>query len=288
MGIECVFFDFDGTLTDAERHAPEFHQATRQEISLLLGVDLRTVELWWVEAEACLRSAPIETGWEEQGYIVASAQTDPYLFANMLTKRIVEMHASKKELAARNLAEIVFQIHKVSYERVRPPFQPLAKYVLEGAVERKKHVFVVTNSIGDSVSKQLDTLGLKCRDKVIVCGGAQKFVVASPLQTSKAFSDLPDSIWLDGLNRPVLLKRGRYFDVLQNIWAATQTVPFTTLVCGDIFELDLAMPSALGAHVHLVTRPTTLAYERCAALRARFGGAADNLAAILDRLDLVK
>jgi hypothetical protein len=34
------------------------------------------------------------------------------------------------------------------------------------------------------------------------------------------------------------------------------------VVIGDIFELDLAMPLALGARVGLVTSPRTPAYER--------------------------
>ena len=40
-----------------------------------------------------------------------------------------------------------------------------------------------------------------------------------------------------------------------------------TVVCGDIWEMDLAMPYALGANVHLLDRTTpfdTYEYERYA------------------------
>ncbi len=284
MGIECLIVDFDGTLTDAERHAPDFHQATRAEIALILGVDLRTVESWWAEAEAFLRSVPIETGWEDHGNIVVPVRADPYFFANALAKRIIELHSTKEELVL-NAKEIVFQIHKTSYERVKPPFRPQVKSVLKKAVNSKKHIYVVTNSIGNSVARQLDGLGLGCREQIVVRGGAQKFVVAPPLKPAKAFSAIPDSIRVAGLDRPVLLKRGRYFDILRDIWDETHTTPSSTLVCGDIFELDLAMPAALGTCIHLVARPTTLAHERQAALHTPCGGADDNLAAILDRLN---
>jgi hypothetical protein len=36
------------------------------------------------------------------------------------------------------------------------------------------------------------------------------------------------------------------------------------LVCGDIFELDLALPLALGCRGHLLERPNALEIERLA------------------------
>ena len=51
--------------------------------------------------------------------------------------------------------------------------------------------------------------------------------------------------------------------------------PARTLVCGDIYEMDLAMPQTLGAAVHLVVRPSTRAWERDAA--QAFGTASSSL-----------
>jgi hypothetical protein len=83
----------------------------------------------------------------------------------------------------------------------------------------------------------------------------------------------------------MLLGRGRYLDVLASIWAETGTGPEETLVCGDIFELDLGLPAEMGAHVHLIRRETTYAYERdaVAALGAR-GGSSAGLDALLARV----
>lgn len=56
-------------------------------------------------------------------------------------------------------------------------------------------------------------------------------------------------------------------------------------MAGDIFELDLALPAALGASVQLVERTNVLEYERraIAALGPR-GGRHPSLRALLPRL----
>ena len=56
-------------------------------------------------------------------------------------------------------------------------------------------------------------------------------------------------------------------------------------MAGDIFELDLALPAALGAHVQLVARDNVLPYEVNAvkALGPR-GGVDKSLRALLPRL----
>ncbi len=90
------------------------------------------------------------------------------------------------------------------------------------------------------------------------------------------------------LKRDVLLRRPSYFDVLAGIWGDDATAPGDTLVCGDVWELDLAMPAALGCQAHLVTRSApyaTYEHERRAAeaMGAR-GGVSAGLRAVLDRV----
>ena len=85
----------------------------------------------------------------------------------------------------------------------------------------------------------------------------------------------------------MLLRRGSYFlDILAAIWDETGATPGTTLVVGGtIFEMDLALPAALGAAVHLVRREHTYPYELDAieALGER-GGVSDGLGAIPGRV----
>jgi hypothetical protein len=75
---------------------------------------------------------------------------------------------------------------------------------------------------------------------------------------------VPPTQKVKGLSRPIQLRRGAYVDALGRVWRETGVAPKDTLVCGDIYELDLALPAALGCSVHMVLRPTTHAYERTA------------------------
>jgi hypothetical protein len=59
-----------------------------------------------------------------------------------------------------------------------------------------------------------------------------------------------------------------------------------TVFCGDIWEMDLAMPYALGAKVHLLDRTApfdTCPYERQAL--AAYGKTSADLSGLLDWLD---
>jgi hypothetical protein len=74
--------------------------------------------------------------------------------------------------------------------------------------------------------------------------------------------DAPAELAVPGLDRPVLLRRRPYHDQLRAILDEAQATYADLCVVGDIFELDLAMPLALGARVGLVASAKTPSYER--------------------------
>jgi len=117
-----------------------------------------------------------------------------------------------------------------------------------------------------------------------VRGDANKFAVCGSATADARFESLPETVRWPGLDRAIHLRRGRYFDVLRGLWDETGTGPDSTLVVGDGFELDLAMPAALGAHAQLVIRAGTLFHERQLARKLARGDADERLTAILDRL----
>ena len=101
-----------------------------------------------------------------------------------------------------------------------------------------------------------------------------------------AFAGLPETQTLEGLPRPVYLRLGRYYEVLREVWEQTGTRPERTLLVGDIYELDLAMPIHLGVSVHLMLGPTTPEYERHFVEHAERGGSGETLEAVLERVGL--
>jgi phosphoglycolate phosphatase-like HAD superfamily hydrolase len=277
-----VVLDFDGTLTDADEHAPAFHEASRRELARRLGWDGPRLRPEWQRALAAVAALPPEAAWVVEGRPACPAAGDPYLVANSVTKLLLAEH--RPGLGDEALTDEVLEVHRAAYEAVPPPFRPEARRVLEELCARVPQVCVVTNSRTRTVERLLDSLGCACRDRLRVRGDASKFSVCASAVPDARFDALPETTRWPELARAVHLRRGRYFDVLRGMWDETGTGPDSTLVAGDVFELDLAMPAALGTHAQLVLRAGTPEHERRLARRLARGEADGRLAAVLERV----
>jgi FMN phosphatase YigB (HAD superfamily) len=277
-----VVLDFDGTLTDADAHAPGFHEASRRELAHRLGWRDSALHREWQRARAAVAALPPSAAWMVDDRGVCPATADPYLIANSVTRLLLSEHCPG--LASAALTAGVFEVHRAAYRRVPPPLRPDARGVLEELCALGCHVRVVTNSHTQAVSGMLDALSFRGRQHVIVRGDAGKFSICRTAVADARFESLPETVEWPEVGRAVHLRRGRYFDLLRAAWDETGTAPATTLVVGDVFELDLAMPAALGAHVQLVTRPGTPPHEERLARKMARGDADARLVAILERV----
>jgi len=277
-----IVLDFDGTLTDADAHAPAFHEASGRELAHRLDWDDSTLRREWQRARAVVAGLPSSAAWMVDGRGVCPATADPYLIANSVTRLLLCEH--RPGLANAALTAGVLEVHRAAYQRVPPPFRPQARSVLEELCAGGYHLRVVTNSHAQAVARMLDSLSFTGRQQVIVRGDAGKFSVCGSAAADARFESLPEAAEWPGVGRPVYLRRGRYFDLLRETWDETGTDPASTLVVGDVFELDLAMPAALGTHVHLVTRAGTMPHEERLARRMARGDADGRLTAILERV----
>jgi FMN phosphatase YigB (HAD superfamily) len=242
------------------------------------------VEAGWERVEAEVLASNEEHGWEVEGRLVAPATADPYLLSNFIARRLCERHGLLPDRAQR--AQLLDSLYREAYARARTAFKPEAREVLEALLDTGLPITIITNAHTDAVEAKLDTLAPRGRERLRVSGDARKFIVGPPEHADATFDSLPETMRVDGaLTRPIYLRRGRYYEALRKVWRETDTSPDTTLVCGDIFELDLALPAALGARVQFVARPNTLAYERQAITQlGPRGGMAPSLRAILPRL----
>lgn len=281
MAIRCVVLDFDGTFTDVAAEGAPFVQHFRRRLSEELGRDV--MEAGWAEVEREVSTSNEEHGWEVGGRIVAPALADPYLLANFVARRLCDKLGVMTDKPAR--AALLDTLYREAYAQVGMAFKPEAKEVLEALLDTGLPIHVVTNAHTDTVEAKLTKLAPRGRERLRVSGDARKFLIEPPTAPDAIFDALPETIQVKSLVRPIFLRRGRYYEALRRIWTETDTSPETTLVAGDIFELDLAMPAALGASVQYVARTNTLEYERRAieSLGAR-GGMDPSLRAILPRL----
>jgi FMN phosphatase YigB (HAD superfamily) len=278
--IDCVILDFDGTFTDVQKEAAPFERVYLQNLNDLLGRDVSDL---WRSEQAFILARPADFGWEFAGQKVAPATADPYLLATATAIRVFDQLGVLKHQELRT--EITQVLYREAYQHTVDVFRPDARRVLEHIIESGRNVFVVTNSDTEIVRRKIRGLGAKGSDNLHVVGDARKYMIVDPTPVDERFLQIPVERRVDGLPRSILLRRGRYYEALRKLWTDSGTTPERTLVCGDIYELDLALPDALGSSVHLVLRKNALDYERRAIeAAAPRGGMSDELAGVLDRL----
>jgi len=280
--IRYVILDFDGTCTQVDRIQDRF----LAEYGAAIGAAPKD----WERALATVRKAAPHAGWSlANAPSTAPAGADPFILAG-----------EASALLARGRGATAPDVFKQVYNKCVAPFRPELADVLEALAKKAKVAFISNSSETDIANRISDLLAHapKLRDKIHVSGGAQKFLVKEPLLDSKLtaaertrFEQLEPALRIDGLRRPIYLRRGSYFEAICDVYNrfGDADVPIEnklseTLVCGDIWELDLALPAALGMQVHLIERAepfVTYDYERA---RMAKGQVSANLKALIKRI----
>ncbi len=286
MSTRLVIFDFDGTLTDIVAEGRQFEAAYTRAVRELFGAVRLPA---WRQALASVVAEAPELGWDMGSGATAPGDADPYITATLALARFARAErlpilGSEEPAHEAVRSALGGALYHAAYAEITPTFRPEARRVIEEVAGRVPHVRIVTNSSTAKVTEKLAHLSLSVQ--VQVDGDARKFEVSEPSSNLSAMAGVP--VWwrLPSLQRPILPRRGRYFDVLSRVWSETGTTPAETLVVGDIVELDLVLPALLGAAVHYVERPRGHAYEAevLAELGSR-GGTSPTLEGVLERLD---
>lgn len=277
--MKSVILDFDGTFTDAAAEGAPFAAAFKAGIFDLVGRDL-TAE--WDEMVRTVQAKPHEYGWVFDGNIVAPALADPYILSTTVAQGVLDRVSILKQPEHRNA--VVQGLYHWAYGKTLSVFREEAGAVLESVLSKGLRTYCITNATTDGVIRKLEKLlpGVVTEKKITIFGAAQKFWIGPPQRPDERWEKLPAEYRVAGLERPILVRRGRYFDALQKVLAETGCDPKDVIVCGDIFELDLSLPLNLGMQVHLVEGPTTPDYE-LAEVR-RVSQSAGPLKALLQRL----
>ncbi|MEZ4442017.1 MAG: hypothetical protein R3B72_23190 [Polyangiaceae bacterium] len=278
MPTRLVILDFDGTFTDAHAEAVPFVAGFKRDLADLLGREISAV---WERWEAEVTRHPDRYGWMNGPHIAAPAGADPYLTCSCIAQNIFDELGLLRREPLRNA--VLQQLYRLSYALTASAPRPDAKAVLDDLLDRDLRVVVVTNSRTDAVAHKVDELGLGHRDRLAVFGDAKKFVIDAEPRDPR-FDALEDMTVPGLASRKVAIKRGHYYDLLKALWEEEGVGPEETLVCGDIFELDLALPLALGCRIHLVYRDETPPYE-VAFLKGTAGASVSReLAGVLEQL----
>ena len=270
--IRHVILDFDGTCTQVDKIQAKFLDDYRRAV----GVEVKA----WERAKATLTKASPTAGWTLMNApSTAPAAADPYILAGEAAALLYREQGTQAP-----------DVFRTVYEKNLAPFRPELHDVLAALLAKKIRVAFISNSDGLGITNRIADLFHRSpgrREAIPVFGGAQKFLVKEPLVDAKLtpaqrarFAKLEVGLRVPALDRPIYLRRGAYFEAL----CATTFPMEQTLVCGDIWELDLALPDALGAQVHLIERAAPFETYRYERERLSKGQSSPNLEPLLERI----
>lgn len=281
MKIENVVLDFDGTCTQIPVIYKAYTSQYLDELNkLLTGVLQRTgagtfqpfTEMEWEQAQRVVRERSPFAGWTLAVTSAAPAAADPYILAYESAKFI---------LRNRKFGDLEppSDAHKNASNAQEAPWRPEARAVFEKLLGKGIRLFFISNSSSTTVTRRLkelfaaDSLPAGIR----VQSDAAKFRISElPLHQPDSgsavaagdlarFKTLPAVHPVSADDRPVYIRRGSYFSAICATVGGDGSSMAKTVFCGDIWEMDLAMPYALGANVHLIDRAepfSTYPYER--------------------------
>jgi FMN phosphatase YigB (HAD superfamily) len=270
MTLRYVVLDFDGTCTQVELVQAGFLSSYLAILAKANGRTADALRPAWDAALAEVRAASPNAGWTLFGApSTAPAAADPYILSGEASALLVRKGT---------IAQVPADAYTRAYAANPAPWRPEVPKVLAALVQRGLKVGFISNSERTAIQMRLTDLlhaDRKLRGKVVVHGDAAKFKLQelpvgadSPGAAHRAhFEKLDGAVRADGMARPIYLRRGSYFEALCGLWkdlGANGYAIAETIVCGDIWDLDLAMPKALGAAVHLIRRAApfeTYAYE---------------------------
>ena len=250
MKTKIVILDFDGTLTNTKKEAKPFLIGFKKDIAKLLNK--KNIDKEWKKKEKEIWRNSEIAGGEFRGKIVSRCNVDSYMEAATIAQQLLEEAKIFKDKNKRD--KVIEEIYRRNYLKTTISFKRGSKEVLEGLIQ-KISLFIVTNSRPDAIIKKLEKLNPRGKEKIKIVGDAEKYYADSN------FDAVPETITINGLKRPILLRRKKYFDVLSRIWKETSYKPKQTLVVGDNLELDLVLPAVLGCNIFLVINSNTPSYE---------------------------
>lgn len=251
-----LVLDFDGTVTDAEEEGKPFVAGYLEDLAALTERSLDDVLVMAERFEVEVSADPDNHGWKYGGVIVAPATVDPYLRIMPVARKIFDVCEVFMDPRDRNrLLDGI--LYRYNYQKTGVAFRSGAHELLSALTDTP--TYVVTNSHTDPVRGKIRALAKGSElDWLLerVHGRARKYKI------DDSFTEVPRAIDVDGLSRPILLRRRAYHEVLTELLRSEGLEWSQLLVVGDIFELDLALPLAMGARVGLVVNRFTPEYEK--------------------------
>jgi hypothetical protein len=286
--ITDLILDFDGTCTQIPVAYKNFLESYRQGVnSNLTAAQQISPQLWEEGMREVITHSPA-AGWTLGTTPAAPAAADPYILSFEATRYLFRTQSPKITTT------IPASVFVNAYAANPAPWRPETLTVMKALLARNIAIHIVSNSNPLTITQRLQDLwgGAPVPPPVPVHGNAAKSninepdwdtLVGVPRELTDNFDKVPVTQHGPHIGRPLYLRRGNFFNVIATIFGKNPGRLATSLFCGDVWELDLALPAAMGANIHLIERAEpfhTYDYERQLTLKAE-GRISDDLTGLL-------
>ena len=262
--------DFDGTCTQIPEIYKLFMAQYLDGLNKTVFTDSPVMMQEWVEAQSLVRSHSPQAAWTFTFTPAAPAAADPYIFSSECAKFLLRKKGITKEVPG--------EVFGNASTANPAPWRNEARSVFETILNQNIRLTFISNTNSATITDRLKTL-LSVKDLpngLSVKSSAEKYKITElvfdskiPADLQKQFQQLPPVHAHTQIGRPVYMRRGMYFEAICAAFNNDLSRLPTTVFCGDIWEMDLAMPYQLGANINLVERASpfdTYEYEYKASL----------------------
>lgn len=242
-----ILSDFDGVWTDQALEAENVKLFLVAEAARMAEVSADRAALDFARFERTVKASPAQYGWAPDGRITAYVDEDPLCEANSIGQYLAEaIDDEAAALYARAIlasgfasltafADHCFFAATNSFRTQHPPaLVPGAKALFEALRTAGADVVVVSNSITDKIATWFRQIGVDAGERddnaLRVRGSAGKFVIG------------PSDAAIELAGRRIYVDRPKYRRILEE--------ERPDIVIGDVFSLDLALPSVMRRGEH--------------------------------------
>lgn len=242
-----ILSDFDGVWTDQALEAENVKLFLIAEAARMSGVSADRAALDFARFERIVKASPARYGWAPDGRITAYVDEDPFCEANSIGQYLTEADGDgEAAMYARAVlangfatlsafADHCFFAATNSFRAQHPPaLVPGARELFEALRGAGADVVVVSNSTTEKIASWFREIGVDAGERadnaLRVRGSAGKFVIGPT----------DESIELAG--RRIYVDRPKYRRILEE--------ERPDIVIGDVFSLDLALPSVMRKGEH--------------------------------------
>lgn len=257
MAINNIVLDFDGTCTQIPVIYEGYLTQYLAELNKRVFSQKPVTADEWRDAQQLVSNNSPKAPWTIGFSPSAPAAADPYIMAYESAKYIIRQRIPV------GIKDPPFEAHRDADEANPAPWRMEAREIIEELLKKNINVYFISNSSSKKITQRLlELLELSTLPKGIkVESDAAKFYIselmwdtALPNETKLHFENLPATVVTSDIGRPVHLRRGFYFEAICKVFNNNLDDLGSTVFCGDIWEMDLAMPYALGANIHLIDR----------------------------------